>query len=1051
MPNRYFITLFAFLLCAAILSAQPQIEHIQHLSYKEGLSDRAAWHITQDSKGFVWIATDNGLNRYTGSSFEIYDNNAYSKHPIHENSIHEIEEIAGGMLVLLNHRKKHFCEIIELDNFANRVVELNQTNGISGTFKSVFLEKMGNVYALAEDQDGFLIYEMNAQFGFEKIGSFTFSGKKKAGETRFIKTKSGQFWIMDSQNGLLCYSPKSKSTKHFRVEEITQMTTATEASYSTSVLHEDVAGRVWMAFPFRNGLFQILPSKDQLTLANGFPQQELYNKIWEDQQGHLFIGTFLSFGKLHRLFFLSENALPVDAVNLLEIDEKINHISGQDFTKSLFLSTFVGIYNIKMKDRPIRWLLADRQLADGDWDDGISIRSITGDGEGHIYIARELKAWYKYNLATQQLDPIILNDEDGNPIRLWCNSNVVYDPAGYLWGGSCADDRSGMLHRYELKNGTTKTFPIPNKSIKHILRLETGELVLACGADDADGVLLFFDPKTEQLSSYSDADGNNPLLHKKPQFILRDKDGIFWVGTDEGLVQIDRETRTSKLFNSSNSHLTNDNILAIHEAPNGDLLLGTYGGLNILHPNNGEAEHYNIGQGLCNNTVCGILPDGAGNYFISTFYGLSFFDASQKLFSNFYQEKGLTFNEFNRLAFYKDEEENYYFGTLNGINIFQKNDLLKTAEQPAPLQWVRITKFTDEGDQEVWDKEFSALKKIKLRQGDDYLQFEVALPYYLQPGQNQYAAKLVGLDTSWRLLHHQTVFKLNRPPPGQYEFRVKAAPAQGHWLPEELSVDIQVKQAIYQRPWFQVVLPVVILLLSYLASLWNIERIRKQQEQQTHINKKFAELELQALQSQMNPHFVFNALGAIQYFIQKNDAEAADSYLAKFAKLMRLFLESSKNKYIPLSEEIKLLSLYVELEQMRYENKFEVEMIVDDNIDVHSRELPSILIQPFVENAINHGLFNKKENGLLTIEFEEDGQGMLICTIKDDGVGRAKADLMKQQSNRTHKSRGMQIVRERLEVLQHVDELSIIVTVEDHFPEKEDRGTIVKIKIPDPD
>jgi hypothetical protein len=695
--------------------------------------------------------------------------------------------------------------------------------------------------------------------------------------------------------------------------------------------------------------------------------------------------------------------------------------------------------------------LADQQLPDRDWDDGISIRSITGDGNGHIYMARELKSWYKYTLSTQQLETITLNDETGNPIRLWCNSNVVYDPAGYLWGGSCADDRSGMLHRYDLEHGATKTFPIPNKVIKHILRLETGELVLASGADDADGLLLFFDPKTEQLTSYSDADGKNPFLHKKPQFVSQDKADIFWVGTDEGLVRIDRAANISKLLNSSNSHLTNDNIIAIHEAPHGNLILGTHGGLNIFNPENGQVEHYNIGQGLCNNTVCGILPDGAGNYFLSTFYGLSFFDASQKLFSNFYQDKGLTFNEFNRLAFYKDELENYYFGTLNGINVFQKNDLLKTSEAPSPLQWISVTKFTDEGDKEVWNKEFSGLKKINLRQGDDYIQFEFALPYYSQPGKNQYAVKLIGLDTTWRLLHHNSLFKLNRPPPGQYEFRIKAAPAQGQWLPEELAVDIMVKQAIYQRPWFQAVLPVVILLLSYLASLWNIERIKKQQEQQTHINKRFAELELQALQSQMNPHFVFNALGAIQYFIQKNDAEAADSYLAKFAKLMRLFLESSKNKYIPLSEEIKLLSLYVELEQMRYENKFEVEMTVDKNIDVHSRELPSILIQPFVENAINHGLFHKKEKGLLTIEFAEDDQGMLICTIKDDGVGRSKASLMKQLSNRTHKSRGMQIVRERLEVLQHVDEISIILTVDDHFPEKENSGTIVKIKIPDPD
>ncbi len=158
-----------------------------------------------------------------------------------------------------------------------------------------------------------------------------------------------------------------------------------------------------------------------------------------------------------------------------------------------------------MKERPIQWALADRQLEDGEWDDGISIRNVTGDGNENIYIVRELSSWYKLHLPDMTLDSLKVRDANGNPVRLWCNSNVVYDPEGFLWGGSCAEDRGGLLHRLDLSSNIATTFTIPNKVIQHIVRAETGELILASGADDADGLLLFFDPETEQLSEYINA------------------------------------------------------------------------------------------------------------------------------------------------------------------------------------------------------------------------------------------------------------------------------------------------------------------------------------------------------------------------------------------------------------------------------------------------------------------------------------------------------------------------------------------------------------------
>ncbi|MDO8367544.1 MAG: histidine kinase, partial [Saprospiraceae bacterium] len=215
------------------------------------------------------------------------------------------------------------------------------------------------------------------------------------------------------------------------------------------------------------------------------------------------------------------------------------------------------------------------------------------------------------------------------------------------------------------------------------------------------------------------------------------------------------------------------------------------------------------------------------------------------------------------------------------------------------------------------------------------------------------------------------------------------------------------------------------------------------------MNQRFAELELKALQSQMNPHFIFNSLGAIQYFIRSDRTQEADGYLTKFAQLMRLFLESSKNKYITLAEEIRLLKLYVELEKMRFEGRFEAKFSVEKNIDTDEVEIPSMLLQPFVENAINHGLFHKKEKGLLQIKVTANGSKEIHCIVEDDGIGREAAGALREQSLKNYKSRAMQIVHERLEALSHVEGYEVKIEVNDlRHPDGGPAGTRVTLTIP---
>ena len=182
------------------------------------------------------------------------------------------------------------------------------------------------------------------------------------------------------------------------------------------------------------------------------------------------------------------------------------------------------------------------------------------------------------------------------------------------------------------------------------------------------------------------------------------------------------------------------------------------------------------------------------------------------------------------------------------------------------------------------------------------------------------------------------------------------------------------------------------------------------------LQKHAADLEMQALRAQMNPHFIFNCLNAINHFILKNETEIASDYLTKFARLIRMVLQSSSHKYIPLNDELETLKLYISMESVRFRNHFSYSLHCHPSVEIEMMQIPPMLLQPFVENAIWHGLMHRSEGGRLTIDIEEQG-GVLLCTIQDNGIGRHRAAELKSKSASFKKSMGVEITANRLQLL----------------------------------
>ena len=275
----------------------------------------------------------------------------------------------------------------------------------------------------------------------------------------------------------------------------------------------------------------------------------------------------------------------------------------------------------------------------------------------------------------------------------------------------------------------------------------------------------------------------------------------------------------------------------------------------------------------------------------------------------------------------------------------------------------------------------------------------------------------------------------------QYEFEKQSAVAKVEQEKREAVQNEELK-----KKSAQVKLYIVICILTIILFVAIVLQMRnKRKTEKLKLENSLIDLEQKALRLQMNPHFIFNALNSIQGFITENNQASAKKYLSKFARLMRLIMENSAEKTVSLQNEIEVLNDYLELTSLRFSNAFTFTIEVDEKIDVSNAEIPPMLLQPFVENAVLHGIAAKESNGLIHISFLQK-EGIIECTIEDNGVGRQKA--MEQKPD-AHKSTGMMVTEERLKVFgehNHVKSKLRVIDLFDTFGNA--CGTKVILEIP---
>jgi hypothetical protein len=463
----------------------------------------------------------------------------------------------------------------------------------------------------------------------------------------------------------------------------------------------------------------------------------------------------------------------------------------------------------------------------------------------------------------------------------------------------------------------------------------------------------------------------------------------------------------------------------------------TKGGGIIVKQGNNFLE-INESSGLASNTCRTLFIDKSGTVWVGTNMGISKIrmeNWGDFKIESYSMNNGLLSNQINQLV---KTGTLVWAATNQGVIVFdEKKSLLNKCPPPIYINNLEINSIV------------RAIKDtVSLLYNENHLKINFTGLSYKTNSKLQYHYILEGLDLTWSSTQNTSI-QYTTLPPGNYRFKVYANNSDGTKSIQPATFFLHISSPFWQRWWFRTLVIIVLIGTGLVIGNYRQNILKKQAIEKSEISRKMAELKLMALSAQMNPHFLFNSINSIQLFILQNDSKAAQKHLAKFSKLIRQILENSRQEYISLTKEISTLTLYIELECLRFSSKFNFLISVGENIFPEKCLIPPLLIQPYVENAIWHGLMHVTGySPELKITITKEGD-LLKCIIDDNGIGRDRAQKIRKENG--HESMGLSINQERIETIHALygTSNSHTVTIIDKFtPDNLPAGTRVELILP---
>lgn len=526
-------------------------------------------------------------------------------------------------------------------------------------------------------------------------------------------------------------------------------------------------------------------------------------------------------------------------------------------------------------------------------------------------------------------------------------------------------------------------------------------------------------------SKYDDSLGLNL---KNIRSIEKGFNGKIWLGTSNGIYVFDKTNCELWIYNSS---LEDKVVYSIKNYKDSLWFIGTSNGL-----------YYSTGKN-CEKII--LHPSFSGNFinfigiernrylWVGTNYGIfeldivSYFNKKKhQTIKHHTENSGITSIETNLNSFYEDLNHTIWMGTGNGVIRFDRSKRKDSVDIIVPKTYIEnIQLFLKPTDWMGFSDRISPYsnlpEELSLPFRMNYLTFYFGSICYSSPKDIKYKLMLVGLDEDWTPVIDQHSFTYTNLSSGNYTFKVISSIDGINWS-EPAQFEFEILKPYYLTWWFFLLNILLLGTVFYLIVVWRQKIVKRKQETEKLMYKsKLLALEQQTLNASMNRHFIFNALNSIQYYINTQDRLSANKYLTSFAKLIRKNLDSSiaNNGMVTLKDELERLELYISLEMMRFQEKFMYELLVSDSINTETIKIPSMILQPFVENSIWHGILPKGNEGKITLTIcsEEDS---IIFIIEDNGIGIDTS--LKNKTANDHQSKGMLITSGRIDILKKVSE-----------------------------
>ncbi len=465
----------------------------------------------------------------------------------------------------------------------------------------------------------------------------------------------------------------------------------------------------------------------------------------------------------------------------------------------------------------------------------------------------------------------------------------------------------------------------------------------------------------------------------------------------------------------------------------------------IISYADGSLKETNITRYLGNQTVISVAEDAKGNLWFGT-SGNGVFKLENE-FEHIDANSTITYS--SPAIFSSTEIENE---KVQSKFILKNLPVDQQTEKPINSKTIRTDRVRQDSlppsvfinSVKINGKDTTTLSHYELSHENNAIEFNIS-GISNSPSGIQYKYMLEGFDKEWIYTVNTSIYYTSLAP-GSYTFKVFAMNDSGIWSTVPSVISFTIQPPFYMSAWFLLTLVFGVIIIGFLIYFLIQKQNQLKNKQIEEQKQRALASELQALRSQMNPHFIFNTLNSIQNFISKNESKDASIYLSKFAKLMRATLANTKRQRISLKDEIETLTLYLELEQLRLNNKFSYEILVDETIDTQYEQIPSMLIQPYVENAIWHGISHKEGSGIIRIQFLPKNEHLLKCVVEDNGIGRENAIKLKQ--NTTSPSFGMNITKERVELLNSLNGNQLSVKINDLKINNQPAGTRVELYVP---